>query len=104
MTLYIQDENYHFNGSLSGVIVDNQRTAIFSKNGIEDLNLDIDFNKHFKIKTDSKYSLKVTKLVLLESALSELVLALLKNFWNLLRIMLADIAFCSIFIIGLIIV
>lgn len=44
MTLYIQDENYHFNGSLSGVIVDNQRTAIFSKNGIEDLNLDIDFN------------------------------------------------------------
>ncbi|MDN5103664.1 hypothetical protein O8C99_10865 [Aliarcobacter butzleri] len=44
MTLYIQDENYHFNGSLSGVIVDNQRTAIFSKNGIEDFNLDIDFN------------------------------------------------------------
>lgn len=44
MTLYIQDENYHFDGFLSGVIVDNQRTAIFSKNGIEDFNLDIDFN------------------------------------------------------------
>ena len=38
MTLYIQDENYHFNGFVSGVIVDNQRTAIFSKNGIEDFN------------------------------------------------------------------
>ncbi len=48
MTLYIQDENYHFNGSLSGVIVDNQRTAIFSKNGIEDLNLDIDFKFDFE--------------------------------------------------------
>ena len=39
MTLYIQDENYHFDGFLSGVIVDNKRTAIFSKNGIEDFNL-----------------------------------------------------------------
>jgi hypothetical protein len=27
MTLYIQDENYHFDGFISGVIVDNQRTA-----------------------------------------------------------------------------
>ena len=42
MILYIQDENYHFDGFVSGVIVDNQRTAIFSKNGIEDFNLDID--------------------------------------------------------------
>ena len=44
MTLYIQDENYHFDGFISGVIVDNQRTAIFKKEGIKDHNLDIDFN------------------------------------------------------------
>ena len=44
MILYIQDENYHFDGFLSGVIVDNQRTAIFKKEGIKDHNLDIDFN------------------------------------------------------------
>ena len=44
MKLYIQDENYHFDGFVSGVIVDNQRTAIFSKNGIEEHNLEIDFN------------------------------------------------------------
>ncbi len=35
MILYIQDENYHFDGFLSGVIVDNQRTAIFKKEGID---------------------------------------------------------------------
>ena len=44
MTLYIQDENYHFDGFISGVIVDNQRTAIFKKEGIEEHNLEIDFN------------------------------------------------------------
>ena len=44
MTLYIQDENYHFDGFVSGVIVDNQRTAIFKKEGIEEHNLEIDFN------------------------------------------------------------
>ena len=44
MILYIQDENYHFDGFLSGVIVDNQRTAIFKKEGIEEHSLEIDFN------------------------------------------------------------
>jgi hypothetical protein len=49
MTLYIQDENYHFDGFISGVIVDNQRTAIFKKEGIEEHNLEIDFNCLLKI-------------------------------------------------------
>ena len=31
MKLYVQDENYHFDGFLSGVIIDKNRTAIFKK-------------------------------------------------------------------------
>ena len=31
MKLYVQDENYHFEGFLSGVIIDKNRTAIFKK-------------------------------------------------------------------------
>ncbi|MCG3660093.1 hypothetical protein [Aliarcobacter butzleri] len=36
--LYIQDENYHFQGSLSGVLVDeeNKKVALFSKEDIEE--------------------------------------------------------------------
>lgn len=34
MTLYVQDENYHFDGYLSGVLVDNGKVALFKKNGI----------------------------------------------------------------------
>lgn len=46
MTLYIQDENYHFNGFLSGVIIDDSKnkTALFSKNGINEKDIKIDFD------------------------------------------------------------
>ena len=42
MTLYIQNENYHFDGYITGVIIDNQKTAIFNKTGIEEHNLNIE--------------------------------------------------------------
>ena len=41
MKLYIQDENYHFDGFLSGVIIDKNRTAIFKKDGVQEHYLDI---------------------------------------------------------------
>lgn len=34
MILYIQDENYHFDGYISGVIVDDDKVALFEKSGI----------------------------------------------------------------------
>lgn len=36
MTLYVQSENYHFDGYLSGVIVDeaNRRVALYNQSGI----------------------------------------------------------------------
>lgn len=45
MKLYIQDENYHFDGFLSGVIIDENRTAIFKKEGVEEHNLDINLQE-----------------------------------------------------------
>lgn len=46
MILYIQDENYHFNGYVSGIIVDNDRVALFEKEGISehDITLPNDLN------------------------------------------------------------
>lgn len=41
MILYIQDENYHFDGYLSGVIIDNDKVALFKKEGIEEHNISI---------------------------------------------------------------
>jgi hypothetical protein len=45
MKLYIQDENYHFEGFLSGVIIDKNRTAIFKKEGVQEHNLDINLQE-----------------------------------------------------------
>lgn len=42
MTLYIQNENHHFDGYITGVIIDNQKTAIFNKTGIDEHNLNIE--------------------------------------------------------------
>ncbi len=42
MTLYIQNESYHFDGYITGVIIDNQKTAIFNKTGIDEHNLNIE--------------------------------------------------------------
>ena len=41
MILYVQDENYHFDGYLSGVIIDDNRVALFNKTGIEEHNISI---------------------------------------------------------------
>ena len=45
MKLYIQDENYHFDGFLSGVIIDKNRTAIFKKDGVQEHYLDINLQE-----------------------------------------------------------
>ncbi len=42
MTLYTENESYHFDGYITGVIIDNQKTAIFNKTGIDEHNLNIE--------------------------------------------------------------
>ena len=46
MKLYIQDENYHFDGFVSGVIIDDikNKTALFSKIGVSEDDIKIDFD------------------------------------------------------------
>lgn len=46
MKLYVQDENYHFNGFLGGVIIDDikNKTALFSKTGISENDIKVDFD------------------------------------------------------------
>lgn len=46
MKLYVQDENYHFDGFISGVIIDDikNKTALFSKTGISENDIKIDFD------------------------------------------------------------
>jgi len=66
MTLYVKSENYHFEGELSGVIVDEKENkfSLFYKKGIEENNIQIPNNliwkeiKVFNIDTNGEITIK----------------------------------------------
>jgi hypothetical protein len=53
--LYIQDENYHFDGYLSGILIneDNNKIALFRKEGISENNIILEIDKIKWLELDS---------------------------------------------------
>ena len=62
MTLYIQDENYHFDGYISGVVIDeeNNKISLFYKEGISENEL-IKLSEDIEWYELDKFSIKKNK-------------------------------------------